>query len=118
MAAQQADPNSLFHFTQQLITLRRKFAALRLGSFRVFFRADTGVLAFERQLDEERILVFINFTGFTRAASFVRDADPKLATMLLSNVGRKEFYTSYNQFVLNPYEVLLVQVNPQAAESM
>jgi alpha-glucosidase len=109
LAAQQASPNSLFNFTKRLIALRRAYVALRQGSFRVFFRADTGVLAFERQLDDQRILVYVNFTGATRPVSFVRDADSEQAVMLLSSVGRKEFYTSHNQFLLNPYEILLLE---------
>jgi glycosidase len=107
--AQRENPKSLFNFTKQLIALRKKYAALRQGTFRSFFRTDTGVLAFERRLDDQRILVYINFTGFTHAASFVHDSDPKQATMLFTSVGRKEFYTSYNQFVLNPYEVLILE---------
>ena len=109
VAAQRENPNSLFHFTRRLIALRRKHAALRQGTFRVFFRADTGVLAFERQLDDQRIFVYVNFTNATRSVSFVRDADPKEAIMLLSSAGRREFYTSHNQFVLNPCEVLLLE---------
>jgi alpha-glucosidase len=114
VAAQRENPNSLFNFTKRLIGLRRTYPALRQGSFRVFFRADTGVLAFERQLDDQRVLVYINFNRATRAVSFVRDADPEQATMLLSSAGRREFYTSYNRFVLNPYEVLILELkNPQ-----
>ena len=92
-----------------MIALRKQYAALRRGTFRVFFRADTGVLAFERRLDDQRILVYVNFSGATRAVSFVHDADPQQAIMLFSSIGRKEFYTSHNQFVLNPYEVLLLE---------
>jgi alpha-glucosidase len=107
--AQRENPKSLFNFTKRLIALRKEYAALRQGSFRNFFRADKGVLAFERRLDDQRILIYINFTGFTHAARFVHDADPKQAVMLFTSVGRKEFYTSYNQFLLNPYEVLILE---------
>jgi alpha-glucosidase len=109
VAAQQEDPNSLWNITRRLIALRRAFPALRQGTFRVFFRADTGVLAFERRLDDERILVYLNFTRSTRPVGFVRDADPEKALMLLSTAGRREFYTSHNQFVLNPHEVLILE---------
>lgn len=109
---QQADRRSLFHFTRSLICLRRKFEALRKGSFRAFFRSDTGVLAYERKYEDQRILVYLNFSGSTRTVGFVADANPADAVMLLSSVERKEFYTSYNQFVLNPYEVLLLEVKP------
>jgi alpha-glucosidase len=109
VAAQQANPNSLFHFTRRLIALRRAYPALHQGAFRVFFRADTGVLAFERTLGEERILVYINFVNSPRPVSFVRDADPEQATLLLSSAGRKEFYATDHKFVLKPYEVLLME---------
>jgi alpha-glucosidase len=112
--AQHENPKSLFSFTKQLIALRKKYAALRQGIFRSFFRTDTGVLAFERRLGDQRILVYINFTRFTHAARFVHDADPKQAVMLFTSVGRKEFYTSYNQFVLNPYEVLILETQVPA----
>ena len=97
--------------------MRRKFKALRQGSFRSFFRADTGVLAFERKLDDgsghpEQILVYLNFKGSTKPVGFVRDVEPSNAHILFSSVGRKEFFTSYHQFVLNPYEVLLLEIRP------
>ena len=113
VAAQQENPNSSFNLTQRLMGLRRAYPALRRGSLRIFFRADTGVFAFERRLGDERILVYLNFTNRTRPVSFVREADPEQALLLLSTAGRKEFYTSYHQFVLNPYEILLVEAkNP------
>ena len=115
VVAQDADPKSLLNFTRRLIALRRQFTALRRGSFRVFYRVDRGVLAYERKLEEpsgavERILVYLNFSGSTHAVGFVHDADPKQAEIIFSSLPRKEFYTSYNQFVLNPYEVLLLHV--------
>ena len=112
VAKQQAEGRSLLNFTRSLTGLRRRYKALRKGDFRVFFRSDTGVLAYERRFENQRILVYLNFTGATRVASFVRDSNPADAVMLLSSVGRKEFYTSYNQFVLNPFEVLIVEVRP------
>ena len=112
VAAQQADPNSLLHFTRRLIALRRSHSALREGNFHVFYRTDTGVLAYERKLGESRILVYINFTGSKRQAGFVSAAGPQQAAILLSNAGRKEFHAPQNLFELNPYEVLLLEVKP------
>jgi hypothetical protein len=56
------------------------------------------------------VLVYINFTGNPRTVSFVRDVDPQQATILLCSAGRQEFYTVQNQFFLQPYEVLLLEV--------
>ncbi len=111
---QQTDPGSIFNFTRKLISLRKEKEALRRGSYRCFYRTDTGILAYERQFDSgvrnQRIIIYMNFTGSTRTAGFVRDADPKNAIILVSNVKRKEFYTSHNQFLLNPHEILILEV--------
>ncbi len=112
VASQQENPQSLWNFTRQLIALRRAYPALRRGSFHIFFRTDTGVMAYERKLDEQRILVCINFSSSMRQVEFIPDADPKLAAILISSAGRKDFYTSHNQFMLNPHEVLLLELKP------
>ncbi|MCX6079840.1 MAG: DUF3459 domain-containing protein [Chloroflexi bacterium] len=117
--AQQADPNSLWNFTRRLITLRRTHPALRQGTFRVIFRADTGVLGYERTLADiagkpQRILVYMNFTGQPALISFVPDASPETATILLGNASRQRFLAPNQQFELYPYEVLLLEVKSAA----
>ena len=119
VVAQQADPNSLWNFTRRLITLRRTHPALRQGTFRVIFRADTGVLGYERTLADiagkpQRILVYMNFTGQPALISFVPDASPETATILLGNASRQGFLAPNQQFELYPYEVLLLEVKSAA----
>jgi len=112
VAKQLKNPASLLNFTRQLIALRRIHPALNRGEFHIFNRTDTGILAYERKQDDERILVYINFKGNSMEAGFVSDADPNQACILISSVGRKEFHVSGNQFALNPYEVLLLKIKP------
>ncbi|HEY3310842.1 MAG TPA: alpha-glucosidase [Anaerolineales bacterium] len=107
VAAQQADPNSLLNFTRRLISLRKARAALCRGNFRCFFRTDQGVLAYERELDDDRVLVFINFTGWPKFVNFVWDADPFQAELLLSTAGRTDFWER-SPFLLYPHEILLL----------
>jgi glycosidase len=106
-ALQQDDPQSLFNFVKKLLALRKKYPALQRGDFRLFFRTDTGVLAYERAHDDQRVLVYINFTGKMNTASLARDTDPYAARLLLST-NREELRVYGNQLLLNPYEVTLL----------
>ncbi len=107
VAAQQDDPNSLLNFTKKLISLRRQHPALTRGSYRNFFRSDSGIAAYERAFDNERIIVYLNFTGATKAVTLPSGVEAAGCQVLLTSVGRKEVYTSYGQFLLNPHEILI-----------
>lgn len=106
-AVQQDDPQSLFNFVKKLLALRKEYPALQRGDFRLFFRADTGVLAYERALDDQRVLVYINFTGKMNTASLARDTDPYAAKLMLST-NREELRVYGDQFLLNPYEITIL----------
>ena len=60
--AQEADPASMLAFTRRLIALRRASPALQLGEARLV-AAPAGVLAFERQLGDERVLCAFELAG-------------------------------------------------------
>lgn len=63
VAAQSDDPNSIFHFTRKLITLRTEYPALQRGNFVKVKTGVDGVLAYQRTLKNERtIFVALNFT--------------------------------------------------------
>jgi alpha-glucosidase len=106
-AAQQDDPHSLFNFVKKVLALRKEYPALQRGDFRLFFRTDTGVLAYERTLGEQRVLVYINFNGKMNTASLARDTNPHDAKLLLST-NREEMRVYGNQFLLNPYEMTIL----------
>ncbi len=109
-ATQQDDPQSLFNFVKKVLALRKEYPALQRGDFRLFFRVDTGVLAYERILGEQRILVYINFIGKMNTASLARNTDPHQAKLLLST-NREELRVYGSQFLLNPYEMTILLAN-------
>ena len=59
---QQADPNSLFHLTRQLIILRRAYPALRRGKL-AFLEAPRGTLSYTRTHASEKLAVVLDFHG-------------------------------------------------------
>lgn len=63
--AEQDDPDSVLQLTRRLIRLRASSPALRYGSW-TELDLSRGVLAFRRELDDERFVCLINFTDSVR----------------------------------------------------
>jgi alpha-glucosidase len=80
VAAQRDDPASVFSLYRRLGWLRKSSAALRRGSYRTI-RAPSGVFAFAREADGERVLVALNFTKSPQVVSLgAGDAKVALST--------------------------------------
>lgn len=61
VAAQQADPNSLFNFYRRLLHLRREVPALRRGMFQPLTFEPQRLLAYLRQTEGQTVMVVLNF---------------------------------------------------------
>ncbi len=64
---QQSNTSSLLWWMKRLIAMRRRYAAFSRGSIRFITTDNTHVLAFVRELQEERILVVANFSRFSQS---------------------------------------------------
>lgn len=62
--AQRIDPDSLFHFTRNLIRIRRANPALVRGDFSMLAERSKHVLVYLRETPEQRILVALNFRNY------------------------------------------------------
>ncbi|MFZ5818344.1 MAG: alpha-amylase family glycosyl hydrolase [Chloroflexota bacterium] len=105
VAVQQADPNSLFQFTRQLLHLRRSHPALARGDFSLLTEQPRDALAYLRETPEQRILVALNF----------RDRPVRLETFpagrwkaLLSTEGNMASLPAA-ALELAPYQALLLE---------
>jgi oligo-1,6-glucosidase len=61
----QADPNSIFHYYRQLIQLRRQHPVIVYGTYELVADTDERIYAYTRTLDDERLLVVLNFSADT-----------------------------------------------------
>ena len=86
---QAQDPASMLNWTRQLVGLRREMPALREGSIRLLDEQSHQVVAFERELNGDRIACVFNLSGMA-AANPMRgksalitsgDADPASDTL-------------------------------------
>ena len=95
LETQRHDPDSIWHWHRQLLTLRGEHAALRRGEWHEFF-AGKNVLAYRRTFADQSIAVFLNF------ANTSVEIPARQGRVLLSNCGRVRIDER-----LNPYEVLI-----------
>jgi maltose alpha-D-glucosyltransferase / alpha-amylase len=65
--AQQANPNSLWWWMKRMIALRRSIPALSAGALAFLSPDNPKVLAFERRLDGESVLVVANLSRHVQA---------------------------------------------------
>jgi oligo-1,6-glucosidase len=59
----RSDRNSIFHYYRKLIQLRRENPVIVYGRYDLLLEDDDQVYAFSRTLDDDRVLVVLNFTG-------------------------------------------------------
>lgn len=73
VSQQDQDPVSMLNFTRTLIDLRKRFPALRQGSFRPLDSKSRHVLAYLRQVPGQTILVAMNFSKRRRKITLDSD---------------------------------------------
>ena len=103
-AAQQLeDPDSVFHYYQKLIRLRKEKDIIVYGEFEPLYREDEQIFAYTRKQDQEKLLTVCDFSD--KNAEVEVPEEFKGAECLITNLGRKEFE---RKIVLNPYEAFVL----------
>ena len=102
-ADQLKDPDSVFHYYQKLIALRKEKDIIVYGEFEPLCREDDQIFAYTRKLDEERLLTVCNFSE--QSAEFEVPAEFEGSRCLITNLDRKVFA---GKVVLKPYEAFVL----------
>lgn len=108
VAAQKADPDSLLNWYERLIDLRKDNPALSEGDLTLLEPQDSGVLAFLRSAEEERVLVLANVTSQEKTLSLPSLVDVSQARDLLMGEVIGE------EIVLKPLELRVLELPPGA----
>ena len=101
--SQLADPDSIFHYYQKLIRIRKEKDIVVYGEFEPLYREDDQIFAYMRKLDEERLLTVCNFSE--QSAEFEVPAEFEGSQCLITNLDRKVFK---GKIVLKPYEAFVL----------
>lgn len=98
-----ADPDSIFHYYRKLIELRKRHDVIVYGEYELLLAEDERIYAYTRTLDEERLLVMMNF--FEKPAEFVlpRGLAHSGKELLISNY-EVDSDEELNRVQLRPYE--------------
>ena len=96
------DPDSVFHYYQKLIELRKTYNVFRDGSFTLLRPDDENIFAYTRDTEHEHLLVVCNFSGETLEL----DAPDNF-------VGSQVLITNYVEDApqLRPYEAVMLYYN-------
>ncbi|MEN4042771.1 MAG: alpha-glucosidase [Anaerolineaceae bacterium] len=85
VAAQQANPSSLYHFYRRLLALRKQVPALVEGVFLPLTYDPRLVLGYLRQTVDQTVLVGLNFSGRPISLALGAELTRSNWTLLLSN---------------------------------
>ena len=103
-AAQQLeDPNSIFHYYQKLIRLRKEKDIIVYGEFEPIYRDDEQIFAYIRRQKQEKLLTVCNFSD--KNAEMEIPEEFKGAECLITNLDRTVFE---GRIVLKPYEAFII----------
>lgn len=103
-AAQQLeDPNSIFHYYQKLIRLRKEKDIIVYGGFEPLYRDDEQIFAYIRRQKQEKLLTVCNFSD--KNAGMDIPEEFKGAECLITNLDRTVFE---GRIVLKPYEAFVL----------
>ena len=103
-AAQQLeDPNSIFHYYQKLIRLRKEKDIIVYGEFEPIYRDDEQIFVYIRRQKQEKLLTVCNFSD--KNAEMEIPEEFKGAECLITNLDRTVFE---GRIVLKPYEAFVL----------
>ena len=102
-AQQPEDPNSIFHYYQKLIRLRKEKDIIVYGEFEPIYRDDEQIFAYIRRQKQEKLLTVCNFSE--KNAEMEIPEEFKGAECLITNLDRTVFE---GRIVLKPYEAFVL----------
>lgn len=108
VAEQEANPQSTLNFCKQLLEIRHESDALRFGSIQFMDSPADDLLIYERKIDEEHLLVIINFEGNSHTLDLSALTDNAIV-LLSSKMDNPENSDSAN-FAIRPHESLLLKL--------
>ncbi|MHC5248572.1 glycoside hydrolase family 13 protein [Enterococcus sp. LJL90] len=97
-----ADKNSLFYTYKRLIELRKTEVTMIDGDYQVIETNNPLVLAYQRQLGSDKILVVVNFSKEIQSYQLVEN--PQIKTWLITN------YQEQLTNQLQPYEAFALKI--------
>lgn len=107
--AEQRNPDSVFHYYKKLIQLRKELGVIVYGDYQLLLTDHPNIYAYLRSIEEERVLVILNFFGEPAKFEFPQELQGAVRQLLLGNydAGTDE---GKDSLLLRPYEALVYRL--------
>lgn len=100
--------HSIWHYYRDLIELRHEEEVLVYGDFKLLLEDDSRIFAFLRTLDEDRMLILLNFSKEETEVKLPKRLDQKEAKLLIGNY--KNAGTKIDMSNLRPWEARVYEL--------
>lgn len=107
VALGESDVHSMLTFYQRLFTLRRSLSALNQGLYYPIPNPPTGIIAYVRQYNDQRLVVAVNFTDEERD---INVTGFQSGHVILSTRLDRDELADLNHLQLHPYEGVLIEI--------
>jgi len=105
-----ADSNSIFNYYKKLLQLRKQNPVIVYGVYDLLLEEHEKLYVFTRTLENERVLVTLNFTGENTSFTMPKSISFSQANLLLANYEVSPAEDIHN-ISLRPYEARVYQLN-------
>ncbi|MFQ3251215.1 glycoside hydrolase family 13 protein [Glaciecola sp.] len=108
--SQQSDPDSELNYFRALVRLRKNNLTLIYGQYSLLLADDPDIYAYTRTLDDDVILVLLNFSSNERTLALPEliDANFNNASVLLDNYANSE--QTQQLGALRPYQAQIIKL--------
>ena len=103
----ESDPYSILNLYKKLIVLRREYPSLSMGDWKPIIKGENGILSYYRIYKNRKIQIILNFSGQKRKYKNGKEVFWKV---LLSTRRNKLEEVDFKNFVLQPYEGIILKV--------
>ncbi len=105
---QMAREDSVFHYYQKLIKLRKTHEVIIHGAYELLLPDDPDLYVYTRKLNQERLLVVCNFTDQSRDFCLPEGWKPDRMKLLIGNYDRSDIEAAMK---LQPYETIVCHMD-------
>jgi len=99
-----ADPNSIFNYYKQLISLRKKHEVMVYGSYNLLLEDDERLYCYTRELNNEKWIIILNFFASEELFILPQEIKQRFGNLIISNYSDVEQTTNLSSINLRPYE--------------
>lgn len=107
VATQQADERSMLTLYRSLLLFRRAFSALTMGLYYPIVKRPSGVVAYMRQFNDQRLVVVLNFNDVPCEMNIT---DYENGHIVLSTELDRDEDANLDALTLRPYEGVLITI--------